>query len=134
MTQLMHWLTSASRGGTRSSALHPLNWLAGTVIAGLALAVEVDAPSWCLVLLGIALSVCIFIYLGVYIYFAIRNPDALRSESYTLRKLEIEHGLIGDDHSGILDVTSQAKGSPKLLSSRYRVAPVENVEREASDE
>jgi hypothetical protein len=39
----------------------------------------------------------------------INDPDALRSERYTLQKLAIEHHLIGDSATGILSDTESNK-------------------------
>ncbi len=39
-----------------------------------------------------------------YGFFAFKNPDYLRSETYTLSKLAIEKGQIGDDHLGLMTV------------------------------
>lgn len=44
------------------------------------------------------------IYLASYIIYALKNPDALRSEKYTLSKMAIEKNLIGDDISGLIEV------------------------------
>jgi hypothetical protein len=34
----------------------------------------------------------------------VRDRDALRSEKYALNKMAIEHGLLGDSASGIINV------------------------------
>lgn len=39
------------------------------------------------------------------------NPDALRSESYSLSKMAIERGLVGDSISGV------AQSRPPLLDA-----------------
>jgi hypothetical protein len=50
----------------------------------------------------LGMTVCIF--LAFYMYFAVKNPDALRSEKYTLSKMAIEKNLIGDDKVGLQEV------------------------------
>ena len=44
------------------------------------------------------------IYLLSYVYYALKNPDALRSERFTLSKMAIEKNLIGDDKAGLLEI------------------------------
>ena len=47
------------------------------------------------------------VYVGVYLFFLRnKNIDALRSETYSLQKLAIEHGLFGDSDAGIIDKSS----------------------------
>ncbi len=47
------------------------------------------------------LAVELFTIIGVYVYFAVNNPDCLRSETFTLSKLAMEKGHIGDGVNGI---------------------------------
>ncbi|MEE6030472.1 hypothetical protein [Avibacterium paragallinarum] len=53
-----------------------------------------------LVILGIEIAAII----GAFWYFAINNPDYLRSETYTLSKLAIEKGQLGDTNNGLISV------------------------------
>ena len=55
-------------------------------------------------MLGVSAAVAIVLYLIAYIYFAFKNPDELRSESYSIQKLAIEKGFIGDSISGDVNV------------------------------
>jgi hypothetical protein len=59
--------------------------------------------SGCLVLLVLG-------FLGAYAYFALNNPDALRTERYTLTKLAIEQHLRGDDLAGITEAIEMSGG------------------------
>ncbi len=53
-------------------------------------------------------AVELFTIIGVYVYFAVNNPDCLRSETFTLSKLAMEKGQIGDTTSGLIN-QSQAR-------------------------
>lgn len=54
------------------------------------------------------LSIEILAIIGAFWYFAVKNPDCLRSETFTLSKLAIEKGQIGDTTRGLID-QSQAR-------------------------
>jgi hypothetical protein len=46
-------------------------------------------------------------YIVAYVYFALRDPDALRSESFALRKMAIQKGIIGDDLMGHVELDAR---------------------------
>lgn len=54
-------------------------------------------------LLAACFAFTVLLLLGSYIYFMRRDPDALRSESYSLQKLAIEKGIFGDNLVGMID-------------------------------
>jgi hypothetical protein len=58
------------------------------------------APEWLIVALGASLVLVFLTSLFAYVYFMLKAPDALRSESFNLSKLAMDKGLIGDDVSG----------------------------------
>jgi hypothetical protein len=62
------------------------------------------APGWALISLAGFLGVTVATYLISYVIYAIKNPDALRSEKYTLSKMAIEKNLIGDSTAGLIEV------------------------------
>ena len=109
--------------GTRSSGLRPLQWILGTLITGLLGSVWLKAPEW--VTASLTVGVGVFLLLGVYayIYFMIKNPDFLRSEAFTLHKMAIEKGLIGDNVSGLIEPED---------SPLERIGPLENPSGGAS--
>lgn len=98
------FMAQSSASGARSNVLHPLAWLSGLLIVGLGLSSYRDAPTWMLVVLIVLLGVTVFLFLAGFIYFALRNPDQLRSERYTLSKLALEKNLMGDNVSGLMEV------------------------------
>jgi len=46
------------------------------------------------------------VFFGAYLYCLFADRDALRSETYSIQKLAIEKGFIGDSIIGILDSTN----------------------------
>ncbi|OOH91885.1 hypothetical protein BMT54_01895 [Pasteurellaceae bacterium 15-036681] len=51
----------------------------------------------------VALSVELLSIIAAYFIFAFKDPDCLRSETYTLSKLAIEKGQVGDNQAGLLE-------------------------------
>jgi hypothetical protein len=96
---LSSMLETANVQGSKSTALQPMIWVIGTIIAGIfttRMAGLDDRMTWTLIIfLGVALAVM----LGLTIYFAVKKPDLLRSERFNLQKLAIESKL-GDDIHG----------------------------------
>jgi hypothetical protein len=103
------FLSQAKASGGRSTALQPLGWLTATLALGLVLAAASNAPVWSTVLFGISLGGSVLLYLSAYVYFALKNPDALRSEKFTLSKMALEKNLIGDNRFGLLEIEETEK-------------------------
>ncbi|HPQ43898.1 MAG TPA: hypothetical protein PKZ42_06675 [Syntrophales bacterium] len=104
MTNIIHsFFSEASAKGARSTALHALQWVIAMLLTSIPITAIAGAPSWILIGIASALAVVLTTFLGAYIYFLIKSPDALRSESYTLSKMAIERGLVGDNLTGLRD-------------------------------
>lgn len=74
---------------------------------------------WCLILIAIVLGLVLLLAFGVYIFFMLKNPDYLRSESFQIRKQAIEilgdkDGLLPTDVAQVINVPNT---SPKLLEN-----------------
>ncbi len=74
---------------------------------------------WCLILIAIVLGFVLLLAFGVYIFFMLKNPDYLRSESFQIRKQAIEilgdkDGLLPTDVAQVINVPYT---SPKLLEN-----------------
>ncbi len=108
---LRAFLSQASSSGSRSTALQPLGWLTGILTSGLVVSASWGAPKWALISLAGLLILTVCIYLVSYIFYAFKNPDALRSEKYTLSKMAIEKNLIGDNQVGLSEVEDYEKTS-----------------------
>jgi hypothetical protein len=75
-----------------------------TLVAGaLAAAALPHAPGYLCPALLIAAGVVGVAFLGAYFHFGFKNADNIRSERFTLRKMEIHKGLVGDSETGLTE-------------------------------
>ena len=95
-------LLSSNTEGRRSTVLTDLRWIFAVLLGATLFSAWQDLPALLTAALGSAAGLSFLIILGSYLYFARRNPDLLRSEQYSLRKLEIERGFLGDSTTGLL--------------------------------
>jgi flagellar basal body-associated protein FliL len=115
-------LEQASAQGSRSTALNPLGWALAIALSGLAAIVRAEkAPGWLIVLLSVLVSILVLAYLVAYFYFMRKDPDALRSEKFTLSKMAIEKSITGDSLKGFTKLMT-GESTSKVLS----IAPVES--------
>jgi hypothetical protein len=96
-------LNQASAQGSRSTVLRPLGWLLVICVAGLLACIEMKAPFWVFVLFAAMTALCFVLYLSAYIFCLLRDRDALRSETYSIQRLAIEKGFVGDSLAGVFD-------------------------------
>lgn len=66
---------------------------------------------WCLILLAVFIGLVLLLVVVVYLFFMVKNPDYLRSESFQIRKQAIEilgdkDGLLPADVSQVINVPS----------------------------
>jgi hypothetical protein len=95
---LQSWRSDAARSSALSTLAKVLTVFGTTLLVAVSLKTDV----WLLVTLSVFFGVVAATFLGLYVFFAIRSPDQLPSERYSLRRLEIEKGLYGDDRTGLL--------------------------------
>jgi hypothetical protein len=100
---LRSFLQQATATGSKSTVLTDLRWFAAIFASALLVAMRYNAPFWMLVFLSVLLGMDSLLYLAAYVYFALRSPDALRSEKFTLSKLAIEKSIVGDSLTGLID-------------------------------
>jgi hypothetical protein len=82
------FLEQASATGNRSTVLQPLNWLMCLLAAGMLSSAYIEkCPPWIPVLFGVGLSLCVVVFICGFVFFSYTNPDALRSERFTLSKI-----------------------------------------------
>jgi hypothetical protein len=97
------FLEQASGRWSRSTALQPLGWLLGIVLSVLLFSLATNPPAYVIYILLTFAGIILLTYIGAYLYFMIRLPDALRSEKYTLSKMAIERSVTGDNLAGFLE-------------------------------
>ena len=95
--------SQSDASGSRSTILKPLMWLIGILLGVLLTLVFTSAEPWLHIIVVCLIIAAIGLYFYVYCYCLRHNPDALRSESFTIRKMQIEKGLYGDSNVGYLE-------------------------------
>ncbi|MFL5327758.1 MAG: hypothetical protein ACJ8C4_02485 [Gemmataceae bacterium] len=100
-------VTATNSDATRSSVMASiqflsLTWIGGTIGVGYATGGSVPAI---LTMASVPTGLAVF-FCFVYWRLIHTNPDALRSEKFYLRKLQIEKGMVGDDSAGLMDPDS----------------------------
>lgn len=105
--KLFAHLSSASVAGSRNTALAPLHMVSALVLGAFLTGLWLMAPSSYLVFLATFCALALSIELGSYVYLLLYDRDALRSERFTLEKIRLEKGLIGDSMSGVREITTE---------------------------
>jgi hypothetical protein len=90
--------------GSRSTVLHSLHWLFAIVLAALMTALRLNGPWQLLLMLSICAGAAFVLDCFAFVYFMFVNPDALRTERFTLEKMRLEKGLMGDTLSGLREL------------------------------
>ena len=88
-------------GHSRTSVLNPLQWTLVILFLGLCILVAANADYWIILAVLICTLLCFALLAAAYIFFMFKNPDALRSEDFSLHKLAMEKGLYGDSIHGL---------------------------------
>lgn len=112
MADIWSSLIQHAGSGVRTDVLRALLWPMAMLFTGLLGGVATNAPFWLLVTLATLLVLFFFLYFGFYTFFAINDRDALRSERYNLKRLEIEHGVLGDSETGLLEDVQPSRSLP----------------------
>src|SRR5262249_30298235 len=97
-------LLRQSLQGSRSTVLASLASLLALLLLATVVAAAAKVTDWLIVPFASLIVVTVLLYLGAYLYFMLTDPDALRSEHYSLGKLAIEKSVAGDDLTGIIEV------------------------------
>lgn len=98
------FLQKTNSGASRSSALKPLGMLICMLLSATLISSYMDTPEWIIKPLFFCTIVIIIVYVSAYIYLLFCDRDALRSEKYSIQKLAIERGLVGDSEIGMIDM------------------------------
>jgi len=103
--EFLQSLQQALQRNSKSTVLKSLGWLIGILLSATVAASHYGTDKWLVVMLAILDCFVIVTYVAAYVFFAIKNPELLRSEKYSIQKLAIQHGFVGDDKSGFFKVT-----------------------------
>ena len=109
-TQLFgQFFESASVKGARSTALQSLQWGKGLILAGIPTALIAGSPQWLMIVLASCLGIMFLTFIGSYLFLLANDRDALRSEHFSLSKMAIEKGLVGDNVTGLIEDKENVK-------------------------
>jgi hypothetical protein len=111
---LQFFLRQATTQGARSTALNPILIIEGTLLSALVVCANWGAPQWLIEALFVLVVIILFVFVGAYIFFMLKDPDALRSEKFTLSKMAIERSRIGDSSAGFVDPEQQLISLPTV--------------------
>ena len=111
-----NWFNSMKNGNvSRSNVLTPLNWLIPLVellLLGGCLKAE---KSYIVIVCLCLMVILVLFYLCAYVYFALRDPDRLQSETYNIKMKEITLFTQGD--GDIPTFSADNKNIPILKSN-----------------
>jgi hypothetical protein len=106
---LREMLSSSTADGSRTNALNHLQWMIAAFLAAILICAFRGVDKDVLFFFGAILVFLLAAYVITHFYFMVKNPDALRSEKFTIEKMAIERGLIGDSTSGMRQLGSGQK-------------------------
>jgi membrane protein implicated in regulation of membrane protease activity len=110
MSLIKAFLEHASAQGSRSTVLKPIGWMMPICVAGVLTSLYLGAPNWLIVMFAIFSGLTMVLYLGSYTYCLLTDKEALRSETYSIQKLAIEKGFVGDSIVGKLKAEVSDEG------------------------
>ena len=91
-------VSQSAASGSRSTALQPLLYLVGLLGSLFVACLYFTVGHWSCLILGVALMGTVVFLAFAYWHFAKNSPDALRSEKFNLKKLEL--GMKEDSMKG----------------------------------
>jgi uncharacterized protein YacL len=96
--------------------MNPLGWILGLLLSTVSILVWEHAPTWLIVTIAALSIFLVLAYVGAYLFFMLKNPDALRSERFTLSKMQIEKSQLGDTSHGFNEIDTSLH-SPAALTA-----------------
>ena len=98
-------LSKSDGSGAKSTVLKPLNWALSIMIVAFVWCIRSNIPLWVLIFLSILIGILFIVIIYTYLYCLFTDKDAIRSEKFTIQKMAIEKGILGDDLRGVLGGT-----------------------------
>jgi len=90
--------------GSRTTIVKPLITLLVVFVMAIPVLLTAKAPDWLIVGAAVIVVIILLVLLFSYLYCLFKEPELLRSENFTIQKLAIEKGLIGDSDAGKLEL------------------------------
>jgi hypothetical protein len=94
------FLEQASAKGTKATVLKPLGWMMLILVSSTLSSFYIQTPNWVGFMFGGFTALTMLLYLIAYLFCLFTDKDALRSETYSIQKLAIEKGFVGDSLVG----------------------------------
>tara|TARA_B100000959_G_scaffold244599_1_gene268640 strand:- start:3204 stop:3590 length:387 start_codon:yes stop_codon:yes gene_type:complete len=113
------FLEQASAKGSKSTILKPLAWMMTICISATLTSAHFSLYVWIVYLFAGFSCITMALYLIAYLYCLVKDRDALRSETYSIQKMAIEKGFVGDDISGVLPIERAPSG--QLIENTSRL-------------
>lgn len=101
-----------------NSALNPLLWLIGIFLLFFFVVLFHRLEFWITAVLLIFLFLILITILGCFIYFMLKKPDYLRSESYQIQKINMESLGEKNKETSPLIIEAQSESTKPLASKR----------------
>jgi hypothetical protein len=113
-------LQQASAQGTKSTVLNPLGWFLGILATLILGCLKLNAPLWVLVVFVVMLVLAGLLYFAAYAFCLFKNPEVLRSERYSIQKLAIESGYLGDNLVGLIKTAELSEKNPVVADAEAK--------------
>ena len=117
MDLIRELFSHSDASGSRSTILKPLTWLLGILFAVMVVSFQTGAPAWFCLMVAVMVGLTFLLTVFSYVFCLFKDRDALRSESFSLRKMQIEKGLYGDSDLGLIQRSSREIKEDRLLNS-----------------
>lgn len=117
---LKQLIQSHESSGSRSSVLNPISWLMVILLVALLICLGSNVASGIIKTFIVFISILFLLYVISYLYCLFTDKDALRSEKYSIQKLAIEKGLIGDNIQGIFETEREVKQLEETPATKKR--------------
>lgn len=102
LQMIREFFLASEVAGSRSTALQSVLAFFGLLLGGTLVAALAGADRWLVAALAIASGIDFVTFLIAFFYLLAKDPDALRSERFTLQKMALERGLVGDNIGGLV--------------------------------
>ena len=105
-SSIREFIRAADIGRSRSSILNQLQWTIAILIAGIVAFQVAHAPTWLSVFLAIVLGLDAAVFLTAFLYFMLKRPHSLRSESFDYKITELMQRRTGEMEAGLYEEIS----------------------------
>jgi hypothetical protein len=106
ITGIQAALAAVRSDGKRSTVMASLHLPMILLVLAAVASAKAGAPTWLIGGFAAFAALLVLTFIRAYLYFMVRNPDALRTEAFTLEKMKIRN-LLGDNKKGLIEIVEQ---------------------------